>query len=648
MIFRKTYIICFLSYLPGLFVLVVSMIALHASLLFIEDYNDILLLQQHRAVIGQNASQDILFSHHSFLESKLYWSVVALGFLGFILVLLNSDKVRKLRTIDHERQENLSLLEYRLAAMEASSDGIGTISSDGVITYMNHAFMKVYGIDPNDSDSFKGKPWHILYDKEGQKEIENVIMPELDKTGYWHGISLITGQDGGIVHAELSLTRLPDGGIVGTARDITNRIDAENEKEELQGQFYQAQKMEAIGRLVGGVSHDFNNILSAMNGNAEFLIEDLEEGSPEQGFAKNILQAGIQAKKLVDQMLSFSRRKDNDVEHVDLGLSVDETILMLQASLPKTIEVITDIHVYPALISGNNIQISQIIMNLCLNAKDAMEDGKGSLRIGLRRSDIDDYEDVNFVVDDLPDSKDMLATCFEDIGAGRTRLFLGNIIRGQDYIILSVRDQGCGMSRVIMEHIFEPFFTTKPVGKGTGLGLSTVHGVISRNQGALIIDSTIGKGSSFELFFPAAQETSVVEKSVDKETSFKMGGHVHLVEDQEEVRDMTLTMLQRMGFEVTTSSTGLEGLKYLREAGQDVDLVITDHNMPKMTGLEMVVQIHMDYPDLPFILLSGYSEQKLKDLMKEHPAIKTILRKPISRQSLGQKIESVMAAGSKD
>ena len=619
MMFRKSYL---LSYLPGLAILVISMFALHSSLLFIEEYNEFMAQQQHRAILGLDISSPGTMSETlRMTEDRLYWSILALGLAGFILVLLNSDQVRKLSDADETQRESLMLLEHRLAAMEASFDGIGIIDSKGVLTYMNRAFMDIYGINPDKSEEFKGKEWQLLYDEKGQAEIKNVIMPELAETGHWHGVSSVARQDGDTVNTELSLTRLPDGGVIGTIRDITGKLAAEQEKEELQEQFFQAQKMEAIGRLAGGIAHDFNNILAAMNGNAEFLIEDLDEDTPQHAFARNILKAGTQARKLVDQMLAFSRRKDSDLAQVDLNESVQEALTMLEVSMPKMIELQTDIDVSSAVINGNQTQISQVIMNLCVNAQDAMEDEKGVLEIGLKDGNVSEFEVFDFVEEEALEEDEVPVTRFEDVSAGRTRLFLGHLARHQDYIILSVRDEGCGMSRVVMEQVFEPFFTTKPVDKGTGLGLATVHGVIAGHQGALIIDSKIGEGTKFQLFFPVAQEAAAVQSYTDEEHVSGMSQqiHVHLVEDQEEVRETTIAMLERYGCDVTASTGGLEALEYLREAGSDVDLVITDHNMPKMSGLEMIYQVHMTYPEMPFILLSGYSEKKLQDLMKEHP-----------------------------
>ncbi len=580
-------------------------------------------------------------------EAWLYWSVLAIGLSGFLLVVLNSDKLRKLKLINEEKKLTLGLLTTRLAAMEASRDGIGLIDKDGNLTYMNNALMKLHNIPEDEVSNYINQPWESLYAQEGReeilegrREIQKAAMVELKEKSYWRGESPIAIKDGEVVNAELSLTLLPEGGFVGTVRDISERLRTDKEKKELESQFYQAQKMEAIGRLAGGIAHDFNNILAAMNGYAEFLMDDLEESSPQHKFAANILQAGRQARDLVDQMLAFSRRKESSKDSLDLTIPVHETLSMLQATLPKTIEVNTKIETKHAPINGNASQIAQAIMNLCVNAKDAIEDEHGTLTVGL---DIVSSDQFDVLVDELPAEGETPPIRFEIPQSGHTRLILGHMVKGQEYVCLSVEDSGSGMSQVIMEHIFEPFFTTKPVDKGTGLGLATVHGVVASHRGAMVIDSTLGKGTRFDLLFPLA-EGAVLEEVPDQAQVFAEGGSgcILLVEDQGSVRDMMMNMLERLGYEAAACVSGLEALEVLRENPGAFDLVLTDHNMPKMTGLELVQQIHMDFPDLPFILLSGYSEQKLKDMMHEHPAIKAVLRKPIAKHILSEKIQAVL------
>ena len=626
------------NYGSAIIILIFGMVALSSSMGMINEHKR--LITHYEFQTGKSLDENVRTTH----DEWLYWSVIAVAFCAFVLIVLNNEKVRQLKIINAEKKLTLKLLEDRLAAMETTYDGIGIVGPEGNLTYMNKALRELHEISLEDMDKFIGNPWYDLYNEKGKENVRNKVMPVLEQQGYWRGESPVVRQSGKVAIAELSLTRLRDGGFIGTARDITEKKQTEKEKEELQSQFYQAQKMEAVGRLAGGIAHDFNNILAAMNGYAEFLIDDLDESSPQHKFACNILQAGMQARDLVDQILAFSRREEGNAENLDLTVALHESVAMLSASLPKTIALETHIETDFAPIRGNATQISQIIMNLCVNAKDAMDDDHGVLSIRIKPVEPKDYAAFDIVRDSLPELNHTPPVRLEDLAPDRTRLVLGSMARDYKYVALSVHDTGSGMSRVIMEHIFEPFFTTKPVDKGTGLGLSTVHGVVTGHRGAMIVDSTIGKGTTFEILFPMTEDFEETEaKNIEKFAAGE-GGNILVVEDQPEVSGMMYNMLTRQGFDVTCCATGLEALESIRESLEDYDVVITDHNMPVMTGLELICQAHEDFPDLPFILVSGYSQQRLQELMEEHPAIKAILRKPVSAKALGQKINAVIAA----
>ena len=574
-------------------------------------------------------------------ESWLYWSVIAIGLSGFILIILNTDKLRKLKAADKEKQENLKLLSERLAAMENAFDGIGIVDKDNKIVYANKALLKMHGISLEERENYIGSNWRDLY---GHIEslIDGEVLPQLYLKGYWLGESTVKSLSGELLPAEFSVTALQEGGFIVTIHDISDRAQAEKEKEVLESQFYQAQKMEAVGRLAGGIAHDFNNILAAMLGYAEFLTDDLDKSTPQHKFATNILKAGKQARSLVDQILTFSRTQVSATQKIDLVDAVQETLTMISATFPKTIEIQSNIDLKEAPIRGNATQISQILMNLCVNARDAMKEDKGTLSIDLDEIEPVFYENLGMLEAELPNIKGVPLARIEDLSAGHTRFSMNTIKEDKPYIRLRVSDTGSGMSRYIMERIFEPFFTTKSVEEGTGLGLATVHGVVIAHQAALVITSCLNKGTTFEILFPLSQEEEETKEAENKDAISVEGVRVFLVEDQEEIQKMMSTMLTRLGVKADFASDGLEALSILRERPGDFDLVITDQNMPKMTGLDLINQIHPEQPDLPFILLSGYSEEKLKQIMYDHPAIKDILHKPVSKGRLQESISQVI------
>ncbi len=554
--------------------------------------------------------------------------------------------VRVMRDVTDQMQSE-ALSKRRLAAIEAAGDGIGIVGSDGNLSYMNKALMALHGIPEEDLPSYIGSAWGKLYTEKGRAQIEAEMLPVLEKTGYWRGESPIVRTGGDVIWAEMSLTRLPDGGFIGTARDISERKKAEKEKQELQEQVYQAQKMEAVGRLAGGIAHDFNNILAAMLGYAEFLEEDLEDDPQMKKFATNIITVGGQAKALVDQMLAFSRRSESVKEIMDLKKVVSETVSMLKASLPKAIEVHVDVKVPGAKVYANATQMTQALMNLCVNARDAMGEKHGELTVCLDLLEPDDEMFEGMMAGDMPDPSEVVPLRIYDLEPGQTYVEVGTLQQGRPYYCLSVTDTGTGIEREVMEKMFDPFFTTKAVNKGTGLGLSNVHGIIAAHGGAITIDSTIGEGTCFSFYIPLAEEQGATdEKELEAEEDFATGsGRILIVEDQEQVREMIQTMLSRLGYECSVCTNGLEAREHLKDHGADYDLVLTDHNMPKMTGLELIEHTYKTQPDIPFVLLSGYGEERMQEMIEPHPAIKASLRKPVNKKKLAEEISRVVSEG---
>lgn len=534
---------------------------------------------------------------------------------------------------------------YYAKAFARTTDGMALIDSDGAILNANAAFLDFYELSDADAENIIGKNWKSVILQGQSSETISAISQRLNQNGDLYGeISMqVSGRK---KTAEVDLSILEDGVILAIIKSSASKGEGEKEKELLREQLFQAQKLEAIGRLAGGIAHDFNNILAAMNGYAEFLTDDLKPETPQHGFAANILKAGNQASQLVDKMLAFSRRDDNVVQAMDVKESVEETLLMLKASLPKTIDVTSYITDKPAVINGNQTQIAQTLMNLCVNAKDAMPDAHGHIKLSVDVMKKGSHKDVPRQ-ESLPETEDLPMVSISEVPGTnntRTRLTMGTLADKQyQYISLKVEDNGSGMSRVIMEHIFEPFFTTKPVDKGTGLGLAMVHGVVAAHQGAMVINSEPGEGTVFELLFPvidglAAHET-VTCKDMTLETQCE--AKVLIVEDQDNVRDMMGNMLQRMGVEAETCQSGLEALKILEENPDYFDIVLTDYNMPKMTGIEMIEQANKDFPDLAFIIFSGYSEEKIKTFMDEKECVKAVLRKPVPQQLIFQTINNI-------
>lgn len=601
-------------------------------------------------IFAQQQAQDFIKMMYNY-ALLLKIAVLALAAISVFYIYINGQQNKALRKGSEDIKKTNDLLQRRVAAIEMSLDGVLITNAERQLKYLNQCFIDLYGLSQSDIAASMNEDWLKIFPEEAQKTLVNETLPRLKRNGEWRGEIQINlpqadNQTAKNVVIELSVTKLPDGGIVATSHDVSKDKQAEKHKKDLESQFYQAQKMEAVGRLAGGMAHDFNNILAAINGYAEFLIEDLENHPAEQKFAHKILAAGHQARELIDQILTFSRRSQPTAEYVDLVNVLDENYSMMKATAMSTIEIRQDIALDHAQISGNAVQISQAVMNLCVNALDAMEDEHGMLTIQMHKASPQDTSSFQPLLDELPAVSQTALIRLDAIDDLTSLLRLGSLAKDVEYACITISDTGSGMSKVVMEHVFEPFFTTKPVDKGTGLGLSTVHGVVAQHQGAMYIKSTLGQGTRFDLFLPLVKGAKVTAEAPPEHLQkFEFEeSRVLLVEDEESVRDMAQKMLSRMGFTVLIAKDGEEALNLLGHMEEDtmVDLVLTDHSMPKMTGLELVQECQIRYPNMPFVLLSGFSKEKLSRIRGDYSAIKAVLRKPISQSLLKEKLYDVL------
>lgn len=505
-------------------------------------------------------------------------------------------------------------LQSRLAAMEASIDGIAIIDVSDMLVSVNKAFAAIFGFAS--AKGMTGLRWTSLFDEAENQRFEGDIQPKLHAAGRWRGERMARRQDGSQFPLEASMTMLEDGGMVWIVRDATEQHQAAAERQQLQDQFYQAQKMEALGRLSGGIAHDFNNILAAIIGYATFLTEDLPEGSETRDFARQVLSAGSRAKDLVQQILAFSRTHDRRRDPIDLVAVVEETLTMLSATMPATVSiqghVDAGVDTGKLVVEGDMTQIGQVLMNLCVNARDALPEDRGNVWIELRRVDIDGgCADGLRAVDATPGKAVMRLRSAPD---GKShRMWVGTLAEGGRYAEITVRDSGSGMGRSIMERMFEPFFTTKSIGKGTGLGLAAVHGIAAAHGGAITVESVIGEGTTFRILLPLAADTMAEVEPAEKAVASRGRELVLLVDDEAEVVAMMTRGLERLGYEVASCDDPLDAWETFAEDPAAWDIVITDHTMPGLTGIELARRMLELRPDLPIVLCTGYSEAANED-----------------------------------
>ncbi|MEW6264969.1 MAG: response regulator [Thermodesulfobacteriota bacterium] len=380
----------------------------------------------------------------------------------------------------------------------------------------------------------------------------------------------------------------------------------------LEAQLIQTQKMEAIGTLAGGIAHDFNNVLSAINGYTELALLELSAGHPARTRLELVLKATKRAADLVNQILTFSRQTELKPRSMITTPILKETLKLLRASLPATIEIRTEIKSENGSILADPTQIHQVIMNLCANAGYAMRETGGVLTVVLDEVTSGDRERS-----DLP------------------------VLPPGDYQMLIVRDTGPGIPTEIIERIFEPFFTTKKSGEGTGMGLAVVHGIVSGCRGEIKVNSQAGRGAEFRVFLPLIQ-SRISQAEPLKIADLPQGReNILVIDDENAITEVCRDVLARFGYKVTTLTSSLEALKEFRGDPNRFDLVITDHTMPKMTGLELARQLLRLRPDLPIVLCTGFSHQVSEETARR-AGVRRVLMKPFETRQMLETIRTIL------
>jgi len=385
-------------------------------------------------------------------------------------------------------------------------------------------------------------------------------------------------------------------------QEIAERRRAEEEKKSLEAQLIQTQKMEALGRFAGGIAHDLNNILYPVIINTQMLLGETPLESPAHQTLSGLLGAAYRQRDLIRQILSFSRRSDQQLKPVKVGPLVKETLLLLRSSLPAGIEVRQDFNAPHDRILGDPTQVQQIVMNLCRNAADAFDSGEGTIGVGLENVRVDG------------------AAPHPVLGPGA-------------YLKLTVTDSGCGMPPDVMDRIFEPFFTTKEVGKGSGMGLAVIHGIIKGHNGFITVDSEPGRGSRFTVYLPLTDEK--IMRKAGEDAAAAPGGkeRVLLVDDEESILVSISRVLKILGYEVVAKRDGSEALEEFAKSPEAYGLVMTDMTMPRMSGMELASRLARVRRDVPIILCTGFSDTIDKKKAKEM-GVCELLMKPADMDEL--------------
>jgi len=508
--------------------------------------------------------------------------------------------------ITERKQTDETLIIFR-ETVENSTDAIGISSPRGRHYYQNRAFADLFG-------DIGEVPAETVYaDKQTGEDVFKTIM----SGGQWVGEVQMYSKDRSILDIYLRAYANRDingkiTALVGIHTDITLRKKAEAERVRLQEQLSQAHKMESVGRLAGGVAHDFNNMLGVIIGQSELAIRKCDRFSPVYQRLVEIDKAARRSAELTSQLLAFARKQTVSPKVIDLNESISGMISMLRRLIGEEIELKwrPGEDLWPVRIDPS--QVNQILANLCVNARDAIT-GSGGISIETRNLTVDDKESVHYT-ESVPG----------------------------DFVILKVSDTGSGMSREAYEHIFEPFFTTKGAGKGTGLGLAMVYGIIRQNNGHVSVESNPGEGTLFTICFPRDHGTAIRDE-VPEYGNMHEGSYetILLVEDEPMLLEMSRTMIEELGYSVVAAASPAEAIS-IAERENGIKLLVTDVIMPLMNGRELAERISMLIPEIRTVFMSGYTA----DIIAHHGVLDegvNFIQKPFKINELADSIKKALS-----
>ncbi|MBI3828195.1 MAG: PAS domain S-box protein [Planctomycetes bacterium] len=505
-----------------------------------------------------------------------------------------------------ESENAKNKLRLQATALESVANGIVITDKKGAILWVNSAFVSMTGYSFEEA---VGKTPRLL--KSGQHGIEfyRELWSTILSGKVWRGTFVNRRKNGTLYSDEHTITP-----VLSDAGEITHFITIMNdvtERQRLEEQLHRAQKMEAIGQLAGGVAHDFNNLLTIINGYSEIVLTKIPPADPLRKSVRAIGEAGTRAAALTRQLLAFSRQAVIEPKVLDLNAAVKETEKMLRRLIGEDVILTTVLDAKIGRVKVDPGQLSQVLMNLAVNARDAMPKG-GKLTIETAKAELD----ANYL-------------------QARPNLHAGI------YTMLAVSDSGSGMSKEVRARLFEPFFTTKAMGKGTGLGLAVVHGIIVQSGGHIEVYSESGIGTTFKIYLPSLDEPVYVPERAEDAHALSGTETILFVEDEDGVRTLSALSLESAGYTVLQARDGEEALRLLDCGGAQADLLATDVVMPGMNGRELADVLHARFPKLKVLFMSGYTDDAVVRHGILHAEV-AFLQKPYTPRTLLAKVRQVL------
>ncbi|HLF84940.1 MAG TPA: PAS domain S-box protein, partial [Blastocatellia bacterium] len=507
-----------------------------------------------------------------------------------------------------ERKHAEEALVRLVTAVEQAAESIVITDTDGTIQYVNPAFERTTGYSREETI---GQNPRMLKSGKQEPAFYADLWETINRGDVWTGHFINRKKDGTLYEEEATISPVRDASgnvvnFVAVKRDVTKEVGLEN-------QLMQAQKMEAVGQLAGGIAHDFNNLLTAVIGYSQLALRNLDDRNPLRADISEIEKAGLRAAELTGQLLAFSRKQVFQPKKLALNALVTDLQKMLRRLIGEDIELAAVLDLELGTVKADPGQLQQVIMNLIVNARDAMPEG-GKLTIETASVDLD-----------------------SDYAAQHLEVIPGA------YCMLAISDNGCGMDEETRSHIFEPFFTTKGLGRGTGLGLSTVYGIVKQSGGHISVYSEPGLGTTFQIYLPRVVEFAEDEEAQGEPPTLPNGDEtLLLVEDETAVRELAARVLRDRGYCVLEASDPSEALRAIAGA-DEVQLLVTDVVMPQMSGRDLAEHLAPLRPDMRVLYVSGYTDRAIvhHGVLDEGTPF---LQKPFTAEALVRKVREVLDA----
>ncbi|GAB6096150.1 hypothetical protein JCM14469_24030 [Desulfatiferula olefinivorans] len=547
------------------------------------------------------------------LRDALAYSAMVIVPLTLVLLIVFLWSFFLKRQVAARTEELRAGEEFQRAMITCSPVAIYCVDLDGKVAAWSASAQRIFGWN---KDEVVGRPLPIVPDDK-REEFQHLRDYVLAGDGFSNRHLIRRRKDGSLFDASLSVAPIRDAkgliiGIMGAVEDITDRIRAENEQARLQAQLIQARKIESVGRLAGGVAHDYNNMLGVIIGYAEMAMARLSPGDPLQDDLSEIMKAARRSSDITRQLLAFARKQTIAPRVIDLNETVEGMLRMLRRLIGEDIDLTWHPAHEPGMVNMDPTQIDQILANLCVNARDAIG-GVGKLTIETNHARFD-----------------------EDDCAGCPGAVPG------DFVMLVVSDDGCGMAPDTLENLFEPYFTTKGMGKGTGLGLATVYGIVKQNGGFIQVNSEPGNGSTFTIYLPSHQGQKDMEPKPEKDdVPLGHGETVLIVEDEPSILKLTEAILARLGYDVITAPSPAKALEAAGAHEGRIHLMITDVVMPEMNGRDLAERLKRFHPAMRVLYMSGYTA----DVIAHRGVLGTgtnFIQKPFSKHDLAVKIREAL------